>query len=63
MVEKQYQVIVVVMVVAGGSFIAFVIWAFIIFSRFLEREKQAGERFRAEVAARRAEEAKHKEVP
>jgi hypothetical protein len=46
--KGAYNSIIFIMVFVGGFFISFTVYAFIVFARFLDREKLAAERFRAE---------------
>ena len=49
MKEFDYRLIVWMMITIGGFLIGGTFFAFVKFSRFLDREKLAGERFRAEL--------------
>ena len=51
--KSSFDFIIILMVFVGGGLIAFTFYAFVVFSRFLNKEKAAAERFRAEHGGKR----------
>jgi hypothetical protein len=45
--DKAIQNVILIMVFVGGFFISVTVYGFVLFARFLDREKLAADRFRA----------------